>query len=244
MLIGHEVVSFPMYVFTHYENFISVKELILLGHLQAQPRCGKKSWEIVAQRMGYKTITPIGKAIDSMVERGLVTRKAYDVDGSKFHQSCYDMWEKAEVELAKPKEKKVKERKPEYTIAYGIQKEFKDIPVHQLAGQVKLFLNGDISEQDTFKIFMWSQRYLNLVSDGAYPLRTAIKPFVGANIPEDDFKAFLTYLTSWYKSKSSDGQPVKKPFTSDLTMENYNRWVDGGRKTVFMKAGKVNLDEL
>ena len=241
MLIGHETVSFPIYVFTHYEKFITTKELFLLGHLQAQPRCGKKSWEIVAQRMEYASITPINKAIDSMVERGLVIRSSYDVDATPFHQSCYDMWEKAEVQLAKPKQKKVKKAKPEYAIAYRIEKEFPEISVHSVAGLVKNFLKGGTSEQDTFKVFLWSYRFSNSVSGNDFKLREAIVPFIGADVTSDDFKSFIAYLYSFLNHKKPDVE--LKPFLSTITITNYDKWIGGGSKTEFVDPKKVDLED-
>jgi hypothetical protein len=55
--------------------------------------CYKKDWENVAQQMGYETTAPLKKAIDSLVEKGIVTVDKYSVSFKPLFDKClHDEW--------------------------------------------------------------------------------------------------------------------------------------------------------
>jgi len=251
MLIAPEIVSIPISLLTHYHHFISDKEFLVILHLQGIATSGKASFETVAERLEYKSIKGVNNAVKNMVERGVVKygNNKYVVDANPLYASCQDMQEKVEVELAKPKEKKVKEVRVEYGIAAGIVKEFNELQVHkstlhQIASSMKGYLDLGMSEEDVFDLFLWSYRYQTLISDGVNARNNAIKPFIGTNTPEEDFKAFLYYAESLTNRHMKKGELRNKVFCNKITLENYGIWSDLGKPERYEKKPKIDYSDI
>ena len=228
MLKGNEIVSFPIYVWTNYKHFISDKELQVLGHMQL-PNTGKKSWEIIADRIGYNSIKPLDTMMNKLVERQLVIRKGYEIDVSPLWDACRALWIQNSTQIT-PKQKP----KKDYGIAVGIRKEFPHLNLHRLYNEVINFQKEfKTDDKTTFTVFTWAYRYRDYVSGSDSVLKKAILELLGVNIPEDDFKGILQYLYSW-RNGSSDVE--QKPFSNLLTVKNYNKWIEKGRPTEYSNA--------
>lgn len=235
MSTNHQIVSFPLYFWENYNSFISDKELQVLGHMLGSTLTGKKSWEMIAFKMGYKSVKSIDTMMNKLVERQLIMRKAYVIDWTPLYDSCLALSEDRELKLAPTKEKKEKkESSPYYGLAAELKKEFGGVNIPQVANQMDTFHNNypEFLPEQISMCFTLGYRHSNLVSANLNSFIYGIKPFIGANIQEDDLLAFLTYLTSY--QNIGKGLSVA-PYLNVFTIGNYNIWVEKDRPSKFVK---------
>lgn len=219
----HSIITYPLYVMNNYQKFITDRELVLLGHLQVVPST-KRGWEIVADRMGYKSIAPVRTMVGKMAENGVVIVDKYKVNPTPFYNSCLNL-HNFSAEVVSPKKK----GNPKNKIASQIMGLDLGLTYHQVLNHIKKF---DLPEDKILSLY----EMVKAVIDAGF--------FVGTN-PNTIASVFAKLqfpiemdMLLWMRSANKNYTDTKGippiPITfKKLTKDSYNWWVQMGKPSEF-----------
>lgn len=221
-----EIAAVPVYVLTHGLKYITEKELLVVLHFTAVRNAGKSAWVTVAERIGYTSLNHLENAVDSMVTKGAATRNGYSVDFTRLYNKCLalDTLPKsaALIETPAPVKAKKRQKNPNGLALYN---------------RLEDALEG-------FNKWTWVISLENL-----YNAATGLKTYSNGKLAalSDDIVVFVKYIDSYYAHKYQNEVTRLRVRQSDMTLENYRRWLDAGKKetyTVSVGNGKVDFGAL
>jgi DNA replication protein DnaD len=177
MLLGNEIVHMPVEVLIHYEKLgMSDKELLCILHFSAVQDSGKRSWELVSERMGYNSVVSLSKLLENLVTKGLVSIDGFTVDASPLISKCKGLTKTPiPVTLLDIPDKPVNKKTREH---YNVYQKIKDIAPNQnenaWAATVKKLMENGATESEIIACCNYMESYLKSRYKG--DVRTRISP--------------------------------------------------------------------
>lgn len=240
MLNNQQTAIVPAYVLAHYSEFINDKQLLALMNLAAIPYNTKASWEVAAERMGYKRFGDFAKLIEAMRLDGIVTVDVYQVDATPLWDACRNVAEGKAAEFSKisepePEPKDNTHYKLASTIFNNLWTNYNNR--HGLATKIKSLLNH-YDESIIFEVYQLANNVKGQVNitnpdrlvDEFLPLT---KDYTIA-----DIQGLIDYV---FNTKNLHKEQVTPIFTSSISTINMDKWIEGGRKSVY-EAKPVKFD--
>lgn len=174
-----EIAAVPVYVLIGYKEFISERELIFLLHYSAIKQNGKKSWEIIAERMGYTNVSYLEQLIKSLQDRGLIQLEGFSVDPSALYTKCLEIYiQPQQVELIP---RQAKPAKKDRSIYFGIWNEINKIPhggnKWQWVAEIEKVFEQGAGEEDIIAFVYAVNEYFRKM-DGNKLIKRTVMPYM------------------------------------------------------------------
>ena len=223
-----ELCVVPWYIIAESEKYLSDKELKIVLQFTAVQEKGKKSFEVVAERVGYSNVSYLITALDKLAEKGLIKVDGYEIDASPLFEKC------RLSSTSKPVNKSLVNiaEKPKSAKKNNVQG-------HILYSNLYSILGGNK--------YVWVNALQTLLEASTGHAATLEGKSVGVSERlMKDIECFIKYLVSFIENRDK-GKAVSYAITPSLvSMVNFQKWLDGGKKMVYTdeKKGKIDIEDV